>query len=144
MPETTMSVRATCTNSPYTEIKSKNHSWNIDEPAIFGGQNAAPSPVEMLLGSLAGCICASGHLLAEEMGVLLTGMQVEVDGTIDSQRFLGISEEGRTGFRKISVRVEADANWTPEQKDGWLHKVFDRCPVVDNLTLSTALDISFV
>ncbi len=143
MPENILSVRATCADDPHTEVRGQTHTWLIDEPELFGGQNAAPSPVEMLLGALAGCVCAAGNILAKEMGIQLAGMRVHVDGGIDSQRFLGTSAEGRVGFRKISVRVDAEADWTPAQKETWLRGVYERCPVVDNLTAPTALDIQF-
>lgn len=143
MPENTLSVWASCAGDPHTEVKGQTHTWRIDEPVVFGGRNAAPSPVEMLLGSLAGCVCASGNILANEMGVRLSGMQVHVDGDIDSERFLGTSTEGRVGFRNISVRVNADANWTPEQKTAWMRGLSERCPVIDNLVSPTALDIQF-
>lgn len=144
MAEVTLSVRASCKENVRTEVKTKNHTWYIDEPRLFGGEDSAPSPVDMLLGSLAGCICAIGHLVAKEMGVRLGSMDIYIDGAINSQRFLGTSLEGRSGFSKIAVQVEVAADWAPGQREDWLRQIQDRCPVIDNLTAPSALHICLV
>ena len=54
-------------DSTKTYITAGGHSFVIDEPAPFGGEDTAPSPVAMLLGSLAGCINAIGQWVANEM-----------------------------------------------------------------------------
>ena len=143
MPCVTLSLRAACKDNARTEIQSKNHSWVIDEPKLFGGEDTAPSPVEMLLGSLAGCIAAAGHLIAQEMGIGLKALDIAIDGEIDSQVFLGKGDGGRAGFRRIAVSLTADADWTPAQQAEWMEQVNRRCPVIDNLTLSTSVEIDF-
>lgn len=141
MAEVTLSVRASSKETARTEVKTKNHTWYIDEPGPFGGDDSAPSPVDMLLGSLAGCISAIGHLAAKEMGVRLGSMEIYIDGSINSQRFLGTCAEGRSGFSKIAVQMEVDADWAPGQREAWLRQVRERCPVIDNLTAPSALHI---
>lgn len=119
MAEGTISVRACSKKSIRTQVKTKSHTWYIDEPAPFGGEDSAPSPVDMLLGSLAGCISAIGHLIAKEMGFCLDSMEICIDGDINSQRFLGTGLEGRSGFSKIVVRMEVAADWAPEQREAF-------------------------
>ncbi len=139
----TLSLRASSRGSVRTEIQGKNHSWVIDEPKAFGGEDTAPSPVEMLLGSLAGCISAAGHLIAQEMGICLKALDISIDGDINSQVFLGKGDGGRAGFRQIRVSLTADADWTPSQREGWLRQVKSRCPVIDNFAFPTGVEIDF-
>ena len=140
MPQATLSVRAVCREGARTEISTAAHRWQIDEPAAFGGQDTAPSPVDMLLGSLAGCICAAGNLIAREMGLPCEGIEMQVSGQIDSGRFLGMGGEGRPGFSAITVTMQTGADWPPAQKAEWLRQVKARCPVIDNLASPTALE----
>lgn len=141
MAEGMIFVRASSEKSVRTQVKSKTHTWYIDEPAPFGGEDSAPSPVDMLLGSLAGCISAIGHLIAKEMGFCLDSMEICIDGEINSKRFLGTGLEGRSGFSNIVVRMEVTADWAPEQKEAWLRQVHERCPVIDNLMNPSTLSI---
>lgn len=144
MKEVTLSVRARSSKSVRTQVETKNHTWHIDEPEPFGGEDSAPSPVDMLLGSLAGCISAIGHLVAKEMGFCLESLEIYIDGDINPKRFLGTCMDGRSGFSKIAVRIEVVADWTPGQRDDWLRQVELRCPVIDNLAAPCALDICLI
>ena len=56
-----INVTAQAADSTRTYIKTGNHNIIIDEPPAFGGEDTAPSPVAMLLASLAGCINAIGQ-----------------------------------------------------------------------------------
>ena len=62
-----INVTAEAGNSTKTYIKTGGHTVVIDEPPAFGGEDTAPSPVAMLLASLAGCINAIGQWVAGEM-----------------------------------------------------------------------------
>lgn len=51
-------------------IKAGKFSITIDEPENMGGENAGPSPVQVLLMSLAGCLNVTGHQIAKEKNYL--------------------------------------------------------------------------
>ena len=97
------------------------------------------SPLEYLLGSLAGCFNVIGHLVAKEHGITVDGLSVAVEGDIDTRRYLGESTEPRAGFEtiRLSVTVETDAE--QPAVDAWLGEVEERCPVADNLDNGVAL-----
>ena len=82
---------------------------DMDHPAVLCGQDHGPTPVEYLLAGLAGCITAGVANIAAARGVTLD--MAEVEGDIDLQGILGISDDVRNGFSAIraTFRLEGDA-----------------------------------
>ncbi len=144
MPDSTITVTATCKDSPRTVIKSGSFSWIIDEPPLFGGKNEGPSPVETLLAAIAGCIPAIGQWVANEQGIKINHIQVDVNGVINADKFFGENDKLRAGFSNITVKINADADWSKEQKNLWLSEVKKRCPVIDNVENSTPISVEFL
>jgi uncharacterized OsmC-like protein len=88
---------------------------DMDHPAVLCGHDHGPTPVEYLLAGLAGCITAGVANIAAARGVTLDMVEAEVQGDIDLQGILGISDEVRNGFSAIraTFRLEGDA---PKEK----------------------------
>ena len=128
-----ISVRAESGATPLTRVTARQHEFTIDEPALFGGEDTAPSPVEYLLGAVAGCITAIGCQMAKEAGFQVYGLRASVDGEIDSARFLGLPGGTRSGFQEIRIGLEIDCSATEEQLRGWQEQLALRCPVLDGL-----------
>lgn len=124
------------------KIKSGQFEMIIDEPENMGGTNLGPSPIQVLLMSLAGCINITGHQVARQRGMKLHGMKIKIDGNMNPCTFIGCSYEERAGFQTISMKVDADfENATPEEIDSWLKEPESRCPVTDNIRESTKINI---
>src|ERR671934_2305418 len=85
------------------------------EPAILLGSDTGPNPAEYLLHALAACLTTSLVYVAAARGVHLTEVESTLEGDMDVQGALGLSDEHRNGFERIRVsfRVAGDA---PEQK----------------------------
>jgi uncharacterized OsmC-like protein len=86
-------------------------SYDFDHPAVLVGGDEGPTPVEMLLLSLAACITAGIANIAAARGVTLTAVESTVDGEIDIQGILGLSAQVRNGYQRIraSFRISGDA-----------------------------------
>ena len=65
-----MTISAICNGETLTTISNDTHTWYIDEPEAFGGEDKAPSPVHTLLGAIAGCIIASGYMLQKSINLI--------------------------------------------------------------------------
>jgi len=85
------------------------------EPAILLGTDTGPNPVEYLLHALAACLTTSLVYVAAARGVRLTEVESMLEGDMDVQGALGLSDDYRNGFEQIRVsfRVVGDA---PEEK----------------------------
>ena len=114
----------------------------IDEPKGMGGTDEGPSPIQVLLMSLAGCLNVTGHEIARQKGLKLNGMKVTIEGVMNPCTFIGCSFEERAGFQNIKVTVRADMpGVTEEAKEAWLKETESRCPVTDNIKADTTITV---
>jgi uncharacterized OsmC-like protein len=99
------------------EDTSRAEEFVIDagEPAILLGSDTGPNPAEHLLHALAACLTTSIVYVAAARGVHLTEVESKLEGDMNVQGALGLSDEYRNGFEQIRVsfRVAGDA---PEEK----------------------------
>lgn len=139
----TLSVRAHAGASTKTYVRAGRHEFLIDEPPLFGGEDAAPSPVELLLASLAGALNAIGQYVAKEMSMPLRGLDIAIDGDCDAGCFFGRSFAQRAGFQEIRVCLTADTDAPARLVSAWREQVLRRCPVLDNLLAPARVEINF-
>ncbi len=124
------------------KIKSGKFEMIIDDPSNMKGSDLGPSPVQVLLMSLAGCLNVTGHEIARQKGMKLNGMEIKIDANMNPCNFMGCSFEERAGFQTINVNVHANfENETSEAIDIWLNETEARCPVTDNLNDSTKINV---
>jgi uncharacterized OsmC-like protein len=99
------------------EDASRIEAFTIDagEPAILLGTDTGANPAECLLHALAACLTTSLVYVAAARGVRLTEVESILEGDMDVQGALGLSDEYRNGFERIciSFRIAGDA---PEDK----------------------------
>src|SRR5690349_14120028 len=84
---------------------------NSDHPGVLCGEYNGPTPVEYLLHTLASCLIAGIATIAAARGVTLYAVEASVEGDMDMQGILGLSEEVRNGFEsiRVSFQIEGDA-----------------------------------
>jgi len=84
---------------------------DADHPAVLCGADSGPTPVEYLLHALAACLTAGIANIASARGVTLQSVDCHLEGDIDLQGILGLSDEVRNGFQGIraSFLVKGDA-----------------------------------
>ena len=86
-------------------------SFDADHPTVLVGQDQGPTPVEFLLHALASCLTAGVANISAARKVALRSVESSVEGDMDLQGILGLSDEVRNGYQQIrvSMRVDADA-----------------------------------
>ena len=140
----TLSVRAHAERGTRTSVRAGRHTFLIDEPPLFGGEDAAPSPVELLLASLAGALNAIGQYVAGELSMAIRSLDIAVDGDCNADCFFGKSLEARAGFQDIRIQLTLDTDADSETVEKWEEQVRLRCPVLDNLTAPAAVSLETV
>lgn len=91
----------------------RNHAFLVDEPPHLTGEDEAPNAMEYVLGALGACLVTGFVLDASKQGIELYNVEVVLDSTQDNVfTFLGLSEEGHSGFNGIVAKlyVQADAD----------------------------------
>lgn len=127
-----MKIGAEMGKSFKTEIKC-SQNFIIDQPKAMGGEGLGPNPLEIFLSSLPACICAIGRIIANQKRIKLEGITVDLEGDIDKDFLLGLTEEGRAGFTEIRTFVDIQADMTLEEKEDFLAQIVKRCPIADNM-----------
>lgn len=106
----------------------------IDEPPGLGGEDQGPTPVELLLLALGSCQEIVYAAYAEQLGIQLDAIEIELTGMLDLRGFLGLDPSVRPGFRQIEARVRL-VSPEPESRLRELADLVERfCPVQDMLT----------
>ena len=62
-------------------VRIRHHELTLDEPVDVGGTDEAPSPLELLAASLAGCVAVTIEMYAARKGWDLARVEIECDFT---------------------------------------------------------------
>jgi uncharacterized OsmC-like protein len=109
-----------------------------DEPAILAGGDEGANPVEYLLGALAACVTTSMVAHAAVRGIHIDSLESELEGDIDLNGFLGLSDSTPKGYTAIRIRfrVGTDTNNLEQLKE-----LSTFSPVLNTLTDGTRVSI---
>ena len=141
MSKKTVAVESRLGDAFVIESNVRGHKVVIDQPVNAAGSDTGPTPLELVLVSLAGCIGTIGRIIAMQKRIALQGMEIRVEGELDTDGLLGKPIEGRIGFESISITVDVDADMTDEEKEAFIHEVDRRCPVSENLLNATPIQV---
>ncbi|PIQ16323.1 MAG: osmotically inducible protein C [Flavobacteriales bacterium CG18_big_fil_WC_8_21_14_2_50_32_9] len=139
MSNLNFSFNGTSTSATKFEGKTRQFNLVIDEPEALGGNDSAANPVEYLLAGYAGCLNVVYNLVAQEIGIKINQLDISINGDINPEKFLGISDKERAGFQSLNVFIEIETNGTHEQEQQLIATAKDRCPVNDNLANPTPI-----
>jgi putative redox protein len=114
------------------EVAVRGHRVLVDQPADAGGQDSAPTPIELFVASLATCVAFyAGRYLARH-GYSRDGLSVSADFTLATDRPARVS-----GIR-LTVRVPADL---PAARWPGLRAVASHCTVHNTLAVPPSVSI---
>lgn len=123
------------------ETRTEDFVLQADHTKVLNGDDEGPTPVEYVLHALAACLTAGIGNVASARGVELDFVESTVEGDIDLQGILGLSDDVRNGYQQIRVnfRIAGDA---PEEK---LRQIVEqsraRSAVFDIITNSVPVEI---
>src|SRR5207244_6211573 len=84
------------------EMVVRGHRVLVDQPADAGGADAAPTPTELFIGSLAACVAFYAGRYLTRHGCSRDGLAVSVDYDFAADR------PARVAAIRLAVRVPAD------------------------------------
>jgi uncharacterized OsmC-like protein len=117
--------------------RPQSFSVDTDHPEVFASEDNGPTPVEMVLAGLAGCLTAGVATVAANRGVTLRKVTATVEGDHDLQGILGIDPAVRNGFNAVRVHYDIDADASREDVEAIVVQSQKRSAVFDIVTNPT-------
>jgi uncharacterized OsmC-like protein len=111
-----------------------------DEPHVLLGSDAAPNPVEWILHALAGCLTSTLAYHAAARGIAIRSIQSHLEGELDLQGFLGLSNRVPRGYKKIKVQMHVASDADAEK----LKALSQYSPVFNTLTRPTPVEVEII
>ena len=128
------------------EDESRTEEFQLDagEPAILLGTDTGANPAEHLLHALAACLTTSIVYVAAARKVELTSVESTLTGDMDVRGALGVDEEPRNGFERISVSFRLTGNAPAEKLREVVERAKARSAVYDMVTngVPVALEVT--
>lgn len=100
------------------EMTVRTHTLRADEPADIGGADAAPTPIELLLGALASCTSITMRMYATRKGWALGAIHVDTLASVDRASTLKSVT--------LTLRIEGDLDAAQRTR---LLEIAHKCPV---------------
>jgi uncharacterized OsmC-like protein len=115
--------------------------FDADHPAVLVGKDNGPTAVEYLLHALLACITHGLANIAAARGIELTEVTSSVEGDIDLNGVLGLSDTVRNGYEQIRVRFNVKGNAPDDKLRQLVEQSRARSAVYDVLTNGVPVDI---
>jgi uncharacterized OsmC-like protein len=121
-----------------TTINITNTEWTLktDEPVEDGGSNTGPNPMQLFIASLAGCQNEQSQVVAEELALNITKVEIKVEIDLDLSGFMGMSNNSDGSYKNVRLDAVVSGDVTDEQVKKLGQKVDDRCPILALLRTS--------
>lgn len=115
--------------------------WDLGIDHKVGGDHDLPNPAEMLLAALAGCHASTLRMVADNLGVDITSLEVVAHGQVDARGCLAM-DDVTAGFDEIHLEVDLRvAEDTDPRRVERLHALAERL-CVTAATLRRGVPIS--
>jgi uncharacterized OsmC-like protein len=119
------------------QSRNKTFTVEADHPQVFASEDKAPTPVELVLSGLAGCLTAGVAAVAQRRGIQLHSVKATLEADMDLQGILGIDDEVRNGFGAIRVHFDIRADASDDDIKAVVAQSQKRSAVFDIITNPT-------
>ena len=109
-----------------------------DEPLILAGHDQSPNPVEHLLNALAACVTTGMAAHAAVRGIEIDEIESELEGDIDIQGFLGLSNDVPRELTDIRIKLKVKADPKNIKK---LRELAEFSPIYNTLLKGVNVDL---
>jgi putative redox protein len=99
-----MTVGAECPTHARTSARAGKHELVIDEPAVRGGTDQGPTPIETMIASLLGCTNVILNRVAEKNHVEVKALSLTAEASFD-RRGVTLEEEVAVPFPEIRLTI---------------------------------------
>lgn len=124
-------VNTTLGENLKVKVGAREFEIRVDEPALLGGDNTAPNPVEYVLASLGACQAIMYKALSTLKNIKLDDVNIRLKGHLDLNGFLGLDKNARPGFNLIEYETLLVSDEPEEKLEKLAAQVEALCPVLD-------------
>lgn len=117
-------------------------TYDKSEHPVLLGDDRGANPVEYLLVGLAGCITTTLVYHAAARGVNITQVDARLDGDIDIQGLLGMSDKVRPGYKSIKIKLKVKGDAPKETLEELVMLAERLSPVADIVSHGTPVQVS--
>ena len=138
----TVRIEANADEKFKVAVTAGDRTFYVDQQIKVGGTDAGASPIDHLFASLAGCIATTARIMATQKQITLNGMDIKVEGSLDTHVIYGKSTAGRPGVTGIQVSVGLDSSMSEIEQREFLEELRSRCPVWDTISAATPITLT--
>jgi uncharacterized OsmC-like protein len=124
------------------QTRGKSFIVEADHPQVFASEDNAPTPVELVLAGLAGCLTAGVAAVAQNRGIQLYSVKATVEADMDLQGILGIDDDVRNGFNAVRVHFDIKADASKDDIAALVAQSQKRSAVFDIITNPTDVHVT--
>lgn len=121
---------------------SRSFTVDTDHPPQFAAGDEGPTPVEIVLAGLAGCLTAGIAAVAQNRDIQLRSVKAKLEGDMDVAGILGIDPDVRNGFSGIRVQFDIDADASADEIAALVAQSQKRSAVFDIITNPSAVHVT--
>ncbi|WP_082049693.1 OsmC family protein [Arthrobacter sp. SPG23] len=115
------------------DINVRGHVIRTDQPTSDGGEDTGPTPTELFIASLAGCVAFYARRYLDRHGLPTEGLAVEADFQMGSRP---------ARVARIEVRLTIPAGVPAERREPLL-AVASHCTVHNSLMVTPEISVAF-
>ncbi len=121
-----------------TKVSITDTQWKLqlDEPTEDGGSNSGANPMQYFIASLAGCQNEQSQVVAEELSLNITQVDINVEIDLDLAGFMGMSDNSNGSYKNVRLDAVVHGEATDVQIKSLGEKVDARCPILALLRTS--------
>jgi len=116
--------------------------YDVDHPECFGSEDHGPTPTEIVLVGLAGCLTAGVAAVAQRRDIQLRSVTATLTGDMSVLGVLGADPDVRNGFNHVAVHFDIDADASPADIAAVVAQSQKRSAVYDILTNPTPVTVT--
>lgn len=117
------------------------HVVVVDEPKVFGGEDSAANPAEVLLAALGASLSVTLRCHAALLGIAVGRIEVDLSGDLDIRGFFDADPAIRSGFQSLKLKVAIESDGDAAQLAKLLAAADRGCPVLDTCRGATPVTI---
>jgi uncharacterized OsmC-like protein len=116
--------------------------YDLDHPECFASEDHGPTPTELVLVGLAGCLTAGVAAVAQMRSIQLRAVTATVRGDLNLLGVLGADPDVRNGFQTIKAHFAVEADASPADVEALVAQSQKRSAVYDLVVNPTDVTVT--